>query len=34
MRFLRRKFKRLRSKKKALQYWRRIVEKRRGLFAH
>lgn len=34
MRFLRRKFKRLRSKKKALQYWRRTVEKRRGLFAH
>lgn len=32
--FLRRKLKRLRSKKKALQYWRRTVAKRRGLFAH
>jgi RNA-directed DNA polymerase len=34
MRFLRRKFKRLRSKKKALQYWTSTVAKRRGLFAH
>jgi RNA-directed DNA polymerase len=34
MRFLRRKLKRLRSKKKALQYWKRLVARRRGLFAH
>lgn len=34
MRFLRRKLKRLRSKKKALQYWKRTVARRRGLFAH
>lgn len=34
MRFLRRKLKRLRGKKKALQYWRRLVARRRGLFAH
>lgn len=34
MRFLRRKLKRLRGKKKALQYWKRTVAKRRSLFAH
>lgn len=34
MRFLRRKLKRLRSKKKALQYWKRLVARRPGLFAH
>lgn len=34
MRFLRRKFKRLRSKKKALLWWTNTVAKRRGLFAH
>lgn len=34
MRFLRRKLKRLRSKKKARWYWRRLVTRRRGLFAH
>jgi RNA-directed DNA polymerase len=34
MRYLRKKLKRLRSKKKALQYWKRLVARRRGLFAH
>jgi group II intron reverse transcriptase/maturase len=34
MRFLRKKFKRLRGKKKAIQYWKRLVARRRGLFAH
>lgn len=34
MRFLRQKLKRLCRKKKALQYWRRLVARRRGLFAH
>lgn len=34
MRFLRRKLKRLRRKKKALQYWRRLLARRKGLFAH
>jgi RNA-directed DNA polymerase len=33
MRYLRKKLKRLRSKKKALQYWKRLVARRRGLFA-